>query len=289
MALYKIVNEAPPLSNMTLVYCLDGWVDAGMAAQGALSTLLEAMRPLTLATFDTDALLDHRARRPSLLVKDGINKGLTWPQIKLELGLAPDFTNLLVLHGPEPDHHWQRFSGDLAGLASELDVKMGIGLGAFPAPAPHTRHTKLTTTATTAELAEIIGYQHLSVEVPAGAQAAIEAGLAKQGIEAVGLWARVPHYASAMNYPSASVALLEGVAKLSGSPAPLDALLSQSSSVLAKITELVSANPEHEAALRELERGFDLEDQIGPGPLPSGDELAAEVEKWLRQGGQDSD
>src|SRR5439155_7473977 len=177
-----------------LVIGLEGWIDARLRAATAMAALLAATGTEVVATFDADDLLDHRSRRPVLRISEGVNTGLTWPEIELRAGRDPLGTPVLALTGPEPDHRWRAFTDAVAELAALFDVRLAVGLGAFPAPVPHTRPCRLAATATTPELAGQVGYVGGTLEVPAGVEAALEARFAAAGLPAVGLWARVPHY-----------------------------------------------------------------------------------------------
>lgn len=285
--LYELLDR-PALDDPVLVVCLDGWIDAGLAASTALAALLASVQSQVVATFDADLLLDHRARRPIMRVEDGVNTGLTWPEIQLWAGADRDGRDLLILAGPEPDHQWHAFSDAVVELAEDLDVSLAVSLGAFPAPVPHTRPCRIAATATTRDLAERVGFVPGSIEVPAGVQAAIERRFFDADIPAVGLWARVPHYVAAAPYPAASAALLEGLTTLTGLSIDTSELRQAATEARARIDQLVANNPEHAHLVNQLEQAADAETRLG-GPdgtqIPSGDELAAEFERFLRDEG----
>jgi len=205
-ALYELV-ERPDLDSPVLVLALDGWIDAGLAAQTARATLHQLLDPVTVATFDADDLLDHRARRPILHLVEGLLTGLTWPSITLQAATDADGNDLLLLVGAEPDHRWRAFSHAVVDLAMEFGARLVVGLGAYPAPVPHTRPTRLASSASDEHLARFCSVR-TTVDVPGGVQGAIERRAAELGVPAVGLWAQVPHYASALPSPAAAAALL---------------------------------------------------------------------------------
>src|SRR5437870_5160549 len=103
MAVYEL-HTRPELDDPVLVMSLDGWVDAGLGAATAAAALLSAIDSEVVATFDADGLLDHRARRPVVRIVDGVNTGLTWPELQLRAGRDAAGRSLLLLIGPEPDH-----------------------------------------------------------------------------------------------------------------------------------------------------------------------------------------
>jgi hypothetical protein len=280
-------HRHPELDDPVLVMQLEGWIDAGLGAAAAMATLLAHVETEVVATFDSEAFLDLRARRPTMTIEDGVNAGLAWPRIELRAGHDRAGNPLLVLAGPEPDHRWRAFADAAGALASELGARLAVGLGAFPAPVPHTRPSKLAATATNAELARLVGFVPGRLEVPAGIQAALELRFAEVGIPAVTLWARVPHYVSAMPYPAASVELLDGLSRVSGVQAYTGELRRAAQEATARIDALVAENAEHEAMVRQLEAQVDSEESgqdLGP-ELPSGDELAAEIQRYLREQG----
>src|SRR5437870_833888 len=183
MATYEL-HSRPSLEDPVLLMSLDGWVDAGLGAATAAAALLSSIETEVVATFDTDGLLDHRARRPVVRIVDGVNTGLTWPGLQLRAGRDSGGRSVLLLFGPEPDHQWRAFCDDTVGLARDLGVRLVTGLGAFPAPVPHTRPCRLAATATTAELAAKVGYVPGTLDVPAGVQAALERAFGDAGIAA---------------------------------------------------------------------------------------------------------
>ena len=171
-----------------------------------------------MASFDTEPLIDQRARRPIARLEDGITTELTWPTIRLLAGKDRVGADMLYLTGPEPDFRWRSSSTAVVELVQILDVRTVVGLGAFPAPTPHTRPVRLASTVPpeSADLAGRVGTVHGTLEVPAGVQAALEVALGNAGVPVIGLWARVPHYVSAMPYPEASAALVEGMCAITG-------------------------------------------------------------------------
>ncbi|MBV8162374.1 MAG: PAC2 family protein [Acidimicrobiia bacterium] len=281
--IYQLVREAQ-LHEPLLIVTLEGWVDAGLGAAAAVAALLGSVPTELTANFDVDALLDHRARRPVVRIVDGVNSGLMWPEIQLRSGRTDAGRDVLFLVGPEPDHQWRAFSTAVAELAGMFGVSLVVGLGAFPAPIPHTRPTRLVATATSSELAHRVGFIPGTIDVPAGAQAALERRFAELGVPAVGLWARVPHYAAAMPYPEASVVLLGGLERLTGLAADTSELRTAAHATRVRLDELVANSEEHSTLVRQLEAAADAETERPLGAtLPSGDELAAEFERFLRE------
>jgi hypothetical protein len=275
------------LSRPVLVVGLEGWVDAGLGASAAIASLLASAPVTPVATFDTELLIDQRARRPIARLEDGITTELTWPTIQLVTAKDRVGADMLYLTGPEPDFRWPTFINAVVGLVKDLKVRVVVGLGAFPAPTPHTRPVRLASTVPpqSAELAGRVGTVHGTLEVPAGVQAALEVSLGLAGVPVIGLWARVPHYVSAMPYPEASAALIEGLCAVTGSVLDSSSLRTAGEASRHQVDELIGSNPEHLDMVHRLETALDSEEvpPIGlDGDVPSGDEIAAELEQFLR-------
>jgi len=278
------LHSWPELDHPVLVMCLEGWIDAGQAANTAMSALRRTMPNELLATFDSDELIDHRARRPLLRIVNGVDADLRWPELRLEAATNRTGRSVLLLSGPEPDMRWHQFTREVVDLATRLEVEMVVGLGAFPAPVPHTRRVRLAGTSTDAELAGRIGFIPATLDVPAGAQGALEYAFGAAGYPSLGLWARVPHYAAALPYPAAAAALLDELAQVASLEIDTKALHAAAAATATQIDALISGSEEHLELVRQLEHQDDTEGMAATafGDLPSGDELAAELERFLR-------
>ncbi len=279
------IHNWPDLERPVLVMALEGWIDAGFSGARAMSTLVGGMPHELLADFDTDELIDHRARRPVMRVVNGVHTELRWPQPTLRVGTNRTGRSVLMLSGPEPDMRWHQFTNEVVALALRLGVQLVVGLGAFPAPVPHTRAVRLAATASDPELAGRVGFIPATIDVPSGVQASLEFAFGQAGVPAVGLWARVPHYAAAMPYPGAAAALLDELSVLAEIEVDTKVLRAAAASTTGQIEQLIGGSDEHAALVRQLEAQHDQEQGLsatGFGDLPSGDELAAELERFLR-------
>lgn len=286
--LYEVLAE-PEVDAPVLVVAMEGWIDSGLGAGTALASLLEQIPTEPVAQFDADELVDHRARRPVMRISEGVNVGLTWPEIQLRHGVDREGHHVLLLIGPEPDIRWHRFTRDVVALAQHFHVRLAIGLGAFPGPAAHTRPVRLAATATTPELAQQVGFLPGVIDVPAGIQASLERGFAEAGIPAVGMWARVPHYVSGMPYPAASAALLRGLHEVAGLAVRDDDLRAAAAMSEERIDALIANSEEHRSMVEQLERQTDeMESRLDLSNLPSGDEIAAELQRYLFSSGDEA-
>ncbi len=274
----------PVLNEPVLVIGLEGWIDAGLGASTAMSTLMSTIPTEVLATFDTEYFIDQRARRPVVRIIDGVTTELTWPEIQLRYGRDGDGADMLFLVGPEPDFHWSDFVDVVTDSAGRFDVRLTVGLGSFPAPTPHTRPVRVigTAPAQSAHLLTVIGTMAGEIEVPAGISAALELGFAEVDMDVVTIWARVPHYVASMSYPQAAAALIDGLARISGLTLDASELRNSADEVRQRVDDLITNNPEHSLMVEQLEQAADADGEHPSEELPSGDELAAELERFLR-------
>ena len=281
-ALYELL-EHPDLESPVLVMALKGWVDAGLGSDGAAEVLVEHLQRRTIARFDADALIDWRARRPVMRLEDGLNTQVSWEETELSWARDEAGNDLLLLLGNEPDHAWLAFTGQVVDLALDLGVRLVLGLGAYPAPAPHTRPPLVAASASDESLTT--GLLRSTAEVPTGVQGMIERRAARAGLPALGLWAQVPHYVAAMPYPAASLALLQTASTVAGLRLPLGDLEARAAASRTRLDELIAQNPEHLAMVAQLEAQAAQAEASAALSGTSGDELAAELERFLREQG----
>jgi proteasome assembly chaperone (PAC2) family protein len=275
----------PELNEPVLVICLEGWIDAGLGASTAINTMLSTINTEPLATFDTEYFIDQRARRPIVRIVDGVTTELTWPEIQLRYGRDGDGADIIFLVGPEPDFHWSDFVDVVTDAAGRFDVRLVVGLGAFPAPTPHTRPVRVIGTApvASAHLLPLVGTVTGELEVPAGINSALELGFAEVDMDIITLWARVPHYVASMPYPQAAAVLIDGLARISGLTLDASLLRASADEARQRVDDLITNNPEHSSMVEQLEEAADETEGTSLGEeLPSGEELAAELERFLR-------
>jgi hypothetical protein len=276
MALYEITSEID-FERPIMLAALSGWVDAGNAATDAAELLAQDAREV--ASFNPDELFDYRSNRPILDVVDGLPKEMMWPRITVhakQLGAR----TLLVLTGSEPDMRWRAFSGSVVELAHRLNVTLHITLGSVPAQVPHTLPPPVLTTASDQSL--LVGQTNPPpglLRVPSAAVSVIERAMMHSGVPVVGYYAQIPHYVTPPYHPGA-LALLERVAAQLDTTLPVAELMDQTNSQRRQLDEIVSGRPEAKEYVRQLES------MAGQENLPSGEDIAAEIERFLGQGGQ---
>jgi predicted ATP-grasp superfamily ATP-dependent carboligase len=292
--LYR-VEERPSRVGMVLVHALTGFVDAGQAGHLAVTHLLENLEHRLVATFDIDQLLDYRSRRPMMIFDEDRWAGYEQPELVLYEVEDCAGTRFLLLTGPEPDLQWERFADAVRELVDDFGISLTVGLGAVPMAVPHTRPAMVTAHATRREL--ISGYQRWfqTMQIPGHAGALVELRLGEVGHDAMGFVVHVPHYLARMEYPESARGLLEHLARSSGLDLPVDALLPAAQRVLEEVNERLARSPQSMKVVTNLEEQFDavMSDSqrrsllsADAGPLPTGDEIAAELEQFLAE--QDS-
>jgi len=237
--------------------------------------------------FDDDTYIDFRARRPLMELRDGVNTDLVWSTTELRAGRSSSGRDVLVLSGPEPDMAWHRFGRAVADIAVELGVRQMIGFGAYPFAAPHTRSPRLSCTSPSTEVLANVTFLRSSIDVPAGVAAVLEHALHARRIPALGIWVQVPHYVTAMPYPAASVALLDGLTEATGIEVAASELRNGIGVQRDRIDASIDGNEELLAMLHQLEELHDAtaDGDASSGPsleMQSGDELADEIQRFLR-------
>lgn len=287
------VGEQPLLDKPVLVTMLSGWIDASGAANAAIETLKKATNARLLATFDTDTFIDYRARRPIMELREGLNTRLRWSVPEIHHGADTNGRDVLILSGPEPDTAWELFVETVCNYCTGHGVERAFAIGAYPFATPHTRPPQLSCHSPSPHVLAEVPFLKNSADVPAGMSAVLEHGLTEHGIDALSLWAQVPHYVAALSYPAAAAALVSAVQMVAGLVVDVSELVADAQQQRERIDQLVSANPEHLEMVRQLEVMFDqamTNEAVKSGPIDSrgqtsasGDAIAAEIERFLRE------
>jgi predicted ATP-grasp superfamily ATP-dependent carboligase len=272
------IDQWPDLHDPVLVVALSGWVDAGLAGAGAAAVLGEQLDSASgFGRVDLTDLVDLQQTRPSVHLVDGATREITWPAVELTAGRAG--RDIVLCRGPEPSLQWRAFSQELVEMSKRLGVSMMVGLGGMPSLVSHRRPVPVLTTATSRSLAQEVGAWRADYTGPTGAQTALQVALGDAGIPGLGVWAQVPHYVSATPSPPAITALLSRVRELTGVETDLTALDGQVDEYLRRVEEGLSERPDVAEMVRNIE------ESEGSGEIPSGDELASEIERFLREQG----
>lgn len=284
--LFRLVSEPPALDRPVLIVALTGFVDAGSATRLVADHLLDKLDKTLVATFDIDLLLDYRSRRPLMQFVEDHWESYAEPRLDLYALTDASGTRFLLLAGPEPDLHWERFTSAVRGLIVRFGVELTVVLNAIPMTVPHTRPTGITAHATRPEL--IAGYEPWlqRVLVPGSAAHLLEFRLGEEARDAVGFAVHVPHYLTQIDYPAASEALLSAVARASGLHLKLGPLHELAERVRGRIDAETADSPEVATVVRSLEENYDSQVGNRGGRLPTAEELGAEAERWLAEQGR---
>lgn len=274
-----------------LLVALDGWTDAGGGGSTAAAAIHDAFGRELVGRFDADALYDYRDRRPELEIDRGILGQLTWPELRVDIVRASAGPTLVTVTGSEPDLAWRQVANDLVELAGTLGVDRYVGLGSVPGPIPHTRPTPLICTGTDVAVMERLGRAHEQVVVPASFQVAAEKLLGDTGLPALGMWVRVPHYIAGA-YPAAARLLLEQLSAHLGTPIDPSVLDEEIEDARARLELAAQGSSDVSDHVRQLEQLYDAElaaesagtsaVRLSEDEVPTADELAAEIERFLR-------
>jgi hypothetical protein len=276
MAILEL-DEPGALREPVLVAAFDGWVDAGSAATAAVEAI--ATDASVIGRFDADSIFDYRARRPTLDVVDGTLLELDWPHLEIR-ATKLEARDLVILSGPEPDYRWHQLADEVTTAVRRLGVTSWVSLGAIPAAVPHTRPVPILGTSSVRGLLPE-GIQQGPdgrLRVPAAVVSVLEHAVVQAGVPAIGLFAQIPHYISA-SYPNASIELLRGLGSYLGAELPLGDLPTRA---LETRTLLDAATSSDERTRAYVER---LETLADEARLPAGDDLIADIERFLRERG----
>lgn len=283
---FSVDGTLPTLTAPVLVVQFTGWIDASGAAAAAMELISSETSSTRLLSFDADTFIDYRARRPTMELRNGVNTNIEWSLPEMRVGKDHTGRDVVLLTGPEPDTAWNFFADTVGELAQQLHVSKMIGLGAYPFGAPHTRPVGITATSADPVVIDRLDLSRSTLDAPAGVQSVLEHVLHRRGIEALSLWAQVPHYVASMAYPLASAALVQALCADTGLSLDSSRLRRESAVQRERLDQLVANNPEHASMLAQLESAYD--ELHGPPidddetDIPTVDELAAEVEQFLR-------
>jgi hypothetical protein len=288
--LFEAPAAAPAVSRgLPLVIALTGFTDAGSAVSQVVEHFREDLTGEPVVVFSNDTLLDYRARRP--LVSFEQDHLTDYRPPRLEISLVHDALGqpFLLLAGYEPDFAWDAFTDAVVGLAERFAVSTVTWVHAIPMPVPHTRPIGTTVSGTRADLTEAHSVWQPHTQVPSTAGHLLEYRFAERGAEVAGFVLLVPHYLADTEYPAAALAALDSLSAATGLVFSGDDFREENREYLEKVTEQVEASEELQRMLHGLEERYDAymagstlaTPMIHTGDLPSADELAAELERFL--------
>jgi predicted ATP-grasp superfamily ATP-dependent carboligase len=283
------IDDHPQLERPVLIAAFRGWNDGGQGASLAGAYLARAWAAQEFASIDAENFYDFQATRPTVSLVDGYTRKIEWPENTfLHAPLPGGGRDVVILLGVEPSLRWRSFSAHVSGLAKDLGVELVVTLGSLLADVPHTRPAPVTGSANDPELIDRLGLQASRYEGPTGIVGVLHDACMQAGIPSASLWAAVPHYVSLTPSPRAAKALVDQLAGILEADVDTAELDEAADSYQQQVSEAVASDEETSAYVAELERRVD--ELAEEADLPSGDAIAAELTRFLRDrenGGDD--
>lgn len=283
-------GDLPELRSPVLVCAFAGWNDAAGAATSALQAIAGSLESDVIAELDPEDFYDFQVNRPTIRLLEGQARAVDWPENTILSGPIPGAErDLLIMTGVEPNLKWRTYATAILDVAQRMDVGMLVSLGALIADVAHTHPVPITGLASDDELVEKLNLSRSNYEGPTGIVGILHDIARDRGIPSASLWAAIPHYVAAVPNPKAALALLrrlEGVTGIALEASELEDAMERFES---QIDRAVSANPEIEELVRRLETQQSEEEEELSEDVPSGDALAQDFQRFLRQRSEDSE
>lgn len=289
----------PTLHRPTIIAAFTGWNDAGDAASNSVRHLIEAWKAQPLAEIDPEEFTDFATIRPHVRLDSGMTRSIVWPTVGLWSASTPGGDVILLL-GPEPSLRWRLFGEQVMAVAARFEATMLLTLGALLADVPHSRPVQLMGTATEQAMIDRFDLQRSRYEGPTGIVGVLHDAASHTDLSSASLWAAVPAYASQVPSPKAALALVARTCEMLGCPAPTGRLVAEAGEYDARVSAFVGDDEDligYVSRLESLADSGELDDeddeeddeeetaQAGDYSPLNGDELMAEVERFLRDQG----
>jgi proteasome assembly chaperone (PAC2) family protein len=272
-----------------LVCAFKGWNDAADAASSAIQYVGSSLEARRFATIDPEEFYDFQATRPRVKMVDGQAREIVWPAVELYEARVPRAPrDLILLAGSEPSFRWRTFSKLVVELAEVLGTQLVVTLGALLADVPHTRPVSVTGLTSDPALVARLGLAPSSYEGPTGIVGILHAACQQAGLPSASLWAAVPHYIAATPNPKAALALVRKLEGLVGVAVDGSELESAAADYERQVNVAVQSDPDVQAFVERLEQSAASEAEDTPASLPSGETIARDLQRFLRQRGGDA-
>ncbi len=276
------VASKPTLRDPVLITAFRGWNDGGQGASLAGGYLAKTWAAERFAEIEPEGFFDFQATRPHVTLVEGQTRKIDWPENAFYHAHIPGLErDAVLLLGIEPNVRWKTFTGLVTNLAKDLGVGLVVTLGSLLADVPHTRPSPVTGGATDPELIEQLGLQRSRYEGPTGIVGVLHDACSRANVPSVSLWAAVPHYVSLAPSPRAALALCQRLGEILGTDVDTAELDEAAERYSEQVSEAVAADEETSAYVAELEQRAELIDE--EENLPSGESLAAELTRFLRE------
>jgi len=270
-----------------LVCAFSGWNDAGDAASTALSFVSNALGAERFAVIDAEEFFDFSATRPDVRLSEGRTREIVWPETIVSAARVPKAPrDLILLTGAEPSLRWRMYCQSVVDLAEALGTQLVVTMGALLADVPHTRPTGITGLASDDEMADRLGLNTATYEGPTGIVGVLHAACEDAGIPSASLWATVPHYVAAAPNPKAALALVRKLEGIVGVSVDASELETATVDYDRQVNLAVQSDPDVQAFVERLEAAASEDaEPVDPGEMPSGDAIARDFQRFLRQRG----
>jgi proteasome assembly chaperone (PAC2) family protein len=270
-----------------LVCAFSGWNDAGDAASAALTFIGESLGAERFARIDPEEFYDFQSTRPHIRFGEDGRREVTWPGIEIFAARVPRAPrDLILVQGPEPSMRWRTFCQHIVDLAEALGTQLVVTIGALLADVPHTQPVAITGLASDESLMTKLGIQETTYEGATGIVGVLHTAFSEAGLPSASLWASVPHYVAAAPNPKAALALVRKVEGLVAVSVDATDLENATGEYERQVGLAVQSDPDVQAFVERLEQAAEQDTRpLGPGDLPSGDALASEFQRFLRQQG----
>jgi proteasome assembly chaperone (PAC2) family protein len=274
------LHRRPELREPVLIVAFRGWNDGGEASTSALAYLRDRWGAEPFADLDVEEFLDFQMTRPIVRLEAGVTRRIDWPESRFWHASVQGSDAVLFL-GVEPNMRWRTLTEEFVELARVLEARATVTLGAFLADVPHSAESPVTGSAGDERRAEELGLSTSRYEGPTGIVGVLHDAFSKAEFPAASLWAAVPHYLPGGPNPKAALALVRKVSQLTGMPVEIDTLERAVESWERQVASTISDNPELAAYVSQLEQV--AAERGGLPEIPSGEALADELERFLRQ------
>ena len=287
------IDFGPELERPVLIAGFAGWNDAADAASVAVGALESSWEARRFGGFDGEEFFDFQTTRPQVKLVDGVTREIAWPENVLsatEASLrAAGGRGAVLLSGPEPNFRWRTFSTAVVELAKALEVELVVTMGALLADVPHSRPVSVAANSQDPALVESLGLSASRYEGPTGITGVLHRVCADAGLPSVSFWASVPHYLPAVPSAPAALALLDKLSSLLGMEVDTAELESTAETYQEQVSVAVSQDSDLSSYVKMLEERFDSQLEQDPRNLPTGDDLAQELEGFLREQRRDEE
>lgn len=277
-------REPPELRSPVLIASFSGWNDAANAATSALGAIAGSLETELIARIDPEEFFDFQANRPTIEIADGILEDVEWPDNLLVAAISESTErDLLLISGTEPSTRWRTFCTAVLDVAERCGIQTVVTLGSLIADVAHTRPVPITGLASSPEMVEQLGFEDASYDGPTGVLGVFHQACRERGMDATSLWAAVPHYAAAVPNPKAALALLRRLEGMIGFAVEASELEAAAGAFETQVSQAVAANPEIKEMVERLEEQQDEVAGFTQEDVPSGDAIARDFQRFLRQ------